>query len=126
MSHDYDKVIKENLQEIFLSLTERFFGFTLLKSEALPEKIQTTTEREVDFVRKVTSKEGETFILHLEFQTTDEAAMVYRMAEYHAIFLRKYRLVVRCSKCCFSAKKVPPFFSNRLIIRVFAVLLSYF
>ena len=33
--------------------------------------------------------------MHLEFQTTNDPKMIYRMAEYKAILMRKYKLPVR-------------------------------
>jgi hypothetical protein len=91
----YDKILKENIGQIFLALAEKQLGIRIQKSEELKDKLQTTLEREADFLRKITTKEGNTFILHLEFQTTDEENMIYRMQEYHAILRKKYGLPVR-------------------------------
>jgi len=96
---DYDKVIKENVEVIFLRFLERFTGIKITQSRVLKDKLQITLEREVDFLRMVTDQSGEEFILHLEFQTTDEREMVYRMAEYKAIIQRKYALPVRQWVC---------------------------
>jgi hypothetical protein len=43
----------------------------------------------------VTDKNGETFVLHIEFQVKDEPEMVFRMAEYYIMLLRQYQLQVR-------------------------------
>ncbi|MGB3585259.1 MAG: hypothetical protein WBA23_01910 [Tunicatimonas sp.] len=61
----------------------------------ITEKLQTTIEREPDFLKKVTLKDNSSIILHLEFQRNDEPEMVYRMAEYRAIIQRKYLVPVR-------------------------------
>ncbi len=95
MSGAYDKVIKENIEELFLKLSERFLGVRIVATEALPAKLQTTLEREADFLRIARVADGDPFLLHLEFQTQSERDMVYRMAEYKAILQRKYRLPVR-------------------------------
>jgi len=95
MGQDYDKIIRENITSIFLPLSEKFFGIKIVKSKDLPEKLQTTHEREPDFIKKVWTDKEETFILHIEFQTTDEKEMVYRMAEYKAILQRKFKLPVQ-------------------------------
>jgi len=95
MGRDYDKILKENITSIFLPLSEKFFGIKIVKSQDLPEKLQTTQEREPDFVKKVWTDKNETFILHIEFQTTDEKDMVYRMAEYKAIMQRKFKVPVK-------------------------------
>ena len=56
--------------------------------------LQTTLEKEADFLRKVITPQGEELIIHLEFQTSDEKNMVYRMQEYYAILQKKYQLPV--------------------------------
>ena len=89
------KIIKENIEEVFLPLTEKYLGIKIKSSRKFSAKLQTTLEREADFLRIVTTEQQEKFILHIEFQTSDEADMVYRMAEYNAILLRKYKLPVR-------------------------------
>ena len=95
MAQEYDRIIKENIEAVFLPLAEKYLGIKIQTSRKISPKMQTTLEREADFLRIVTSDKPEKFILHIEFQTTDEADMVYRMAEYNAILLRKYKLPVR-------------------------------
>ena len=95
MAQEFDKIIKENIEEVFLPLAEKYLGIKIKSSRKISPKLQTTLEREADFLRIVTTDQLEKFILHIEFQTNDEADMVYRMAEYNAILLRKYKLLVR-------------------------------
>lgn len=92
---DFDRIIKENIEALFLALSEKLLGIKISNPVDLPEKLQTTVEREPDFLKKVDSPDGSSFILHLEFQTNDELKMVYRMAEYKALLLRKFELPVR-------------------------------
>lgn len=92
---DYDKVIKENIEAILLALGKKLLGFDIRNPQELTEKLQTTIEREPDFLKKVTLEDGSEVILHLEFQTADEPKMVYRMAEYRAILQRKFELPVK-------------------------------
>ena len=92
---DYDKIIKENIEAILLALGNKLLGFEIKNPVELPEKLQTTIEREPDFLKKVSSEDGSEIILHLEFQTSDEAKMVYRMAEYKALLQRKFELPVK-------------------------------
>lgn len=94
-THAYDKILKENIGQLFLPLAEKQLGIRIQKSEELKDKLQTTLEREADFLREITTASGERFILQLEFQTANEADMVYRMQEYHAILRRKHSLPVR-------------------------------
>ncbi|MEM9833567.1 MAG: hypothetical protein AAF944_23255 [Bacteroidota bacterium] len=92
---DYDKVIKENIESIFLPLLEKFTGIRVVRSTQIKDKVQRTLEREPDFLKRVTDQHGNTFLLQLEFQTQNDPQMVYRMAEYKALLQRKYRLPVR-------------------------------
>ncbi len=95
LSNDYDKILKENIATVFLPLTAKYLGIRIVRSEELKDKLQTTIEKETDFVRVVETDRGETFILHLEFQSVDEEGMVYRMQEYYGLLRRKYQLPVR-------------------------------
>jgi len=92
---EFDKIIKENIEAIFVPLLEKLLGIQIVQSSELKDKIQRTIEREPDYLKQVTDSTGATFILQLEFQTTDDARMVYRMAEYKAILQRKYEVPVR-------------------------------
>ena len=92
---DYDKIIKENIEYILLALSEKLLGFSISNPVDLPEKLQSTVEREPDFLKKVSLEDDTEIILHLEFQTTDEANMVYRMAEYKALLQRKFEIPVK-------------------------------
>jgi len=91
----YDKIIKENLEVTLPVIIRELLGLDIVKSEELPDDIQHTKERKPDSLKKVTDSAGKTFILHLEFQIKDEKEMVYRMAEYSIMLLRKYRLPVQ-------------------------------
>ncbi len=80
---------------MFLPLTAKYLGIRIVRSEELKDKLQTTIEKETDFVRIVETDRGEKFILHLEFQSVDEEGMVYRMQEYYGLLRRKYQLPVK-------------------------------
>ena len=95
----YDKTIKENIEVILLRLLERFTGIRITQSEEVKDKVQTTLEREPDFLKIITDQTGKEFILHLEFQATDDKDMVHRMAEYKAIIQRKHSLPVQQWVC---------------------------
>ncbi|EAY28438.1 RpnC/YadD family protein [Microscilla marina] len=95
MSNQYDKIFKENVGEFFLSLSETYLNIKVEKSEELKDKLQTTLEREADFLRKITTPQGEQMIVQLEFQTNDEQGMVERMQLYFAILQQKYKLSIR-------------------------------
>ena len=92
---DFDKILKENIEAVFLPLVEEMLGISIKETFEIKDKIQKTIEREPDFLKRVIDQDGKEFILHLEFQTTNDPKMVYRMAEYKAILLRKYQIPVR-------------------------------
>ena len=63
MSSDYDKIIKENIEAVFLPLAEKYLGISIVSFRKLPGKIQSTIEREPDFIRIVRTKKDDEFIL---------------------------------------------------------------
>ena len=87
---DFDKIFKENIEAVFLPMAEEILGISIKETYELKDKIQTTIEREPDFLKIVIDQNGKKWILHLEFQTTNDPKMIYRMAEYRAILQRKY------------------------------------
>ncbi|MEM6865148.1 MAG: hypothetical protein AAF575_08195, partial [Bacteroidota bacterium] len=92
---DYDKIIKENIEAVFLPLLEKFTGIKIVESTEVKDKIQRILEREPDFLKKVTDQSGKELILQLEFQTQNDMEMVYRMAEYKSLIQRKHKLPVK-------------------------------
>ncbi len=88
----YDRIFKENAQELFLPLVEKKLAVKIISYEALPEKVQKTTEREADFLYKVKTNKKKQFLLHIEFQNKNDPEMLARMQEYHGLFHRKYKL----------------------------------
>ena len=70
-------------------------GISIKETHEIKDKIQKTIEREFDFLKIIVDQDGKKSILHLEFQTTNDSKMIYRMAEYKAILIRKYELPVR-------------------------------
>ncbi len=94
-SSQYDKIIKENLEITLPVIIRDVLGLDIAISEELPDDIQHTKERKPDALKKVTDTNGNTYVLHVEFQTTDEREMVYRMAEYSIMLMRKYQLPLK-------------------------------
>jgi len=92
---DFDRIIKENIEAIFVPLLEKLLNLKIKESFEIKDKIQKTIEREPDFLKKIIDHNDNEFILQIEFQTNNDAEMVYRMAEYKAIIQRKYQLPVR-------------------------------
>ena len=74
---------------------QNVLGITAVSLEELPDDIQHTKERKPDVLKKVTDNLGNTFVLQIEFQVADEPEMVYRMADYCIMLVRKYKLPIR-------------------------------
>ena len=91
----YDRIFKENAESIFIPLIESSFGLSISSYQQLPTKISRTVEREMDLLYKVTFTDGPPILLHIEFQTKRDRQMLYRMAEYHGLALRKYQMPIR-------------------------------
>jgi len=94
-ANQYDKIFKENIEAVIPSLMQNILGITPVLVEELPDDVQHTKERKPDVLKKVTDNQGNTFVLQIEFQVADEPEMVYRMLEYKAMLLRKYKNPVR-------------------------------
>jgi predicted transposase/invertase (TIGR01784 family) len=94
-ANQYDKIFKENLESVTMALIEKVLHIQVAHYEKMPLELQRTLERKPDQLLKITDTQGNTFLLQLEFQLIDEPDMVYRMLEYRAILMRKYKLEVR-------------------------------
>jgi hypothetical protein len=93
--NQYDKIIKENIEDVIPNLMREVLKITAIESEEIPDDIQHTKERKPDVLKKVTDEKGDTFIVQIEFQVANEEEMIYRMAEYFVMLQRKYKLPVR-------------------------------
>lgn len=90
----YDKVVKENLDEVFIPFIINKLGIDVVIEEILPDKLFTTEEREMDLLLKLRDKNGKISLLHVEFQSKPDYEMIWRMVEYHGLILRKYKLPI--------------------------------
>lgn len=96
MSQDYDKIFKENIEEIILPLIDKLLGIRPERMEEIPNDLQTTIERRPDLLKKVMHEDtARDYILHVEFQLVDQDGMVERMLEYYGILNRRYRLPIQ-------------------------------
>lgn len=94
-SSQYDKIIKENMNEAMPDILTGVLGIQAERAEDLAERIQHTKERIPDQLKKITDDSGETFVLHIEWQLKNDAEMIDRMLEYRAMLRRKYRINIR-------------------------------
>jgi predicted transposase/invertase (TIGR01784 family) len=91
----YDKILQENMEAALPGLIKNVLKINAVHEEELPDNLQFTKERKPDVLKKITDDKGNTFVLHLEFQTGNESKMAYRMAEYLVMLARRYQLEVR-------------------------------
>ena len=94
MANEYDRILRENISEIFIPLVERQLGVEIAKSRVLPTKFTGTFEREVDHLFDVHTKSGKHFLIHFEFQTNNSPKMLRRMLLYHGHIYFKYGLPI--------------------------------
>lgn len=80
MSQSYDKIFRENMEELVVPLATKLLNLSIPALEEIPDDLQVTVERKPDFLKKVIHTDpGENFILHFEFQTADDPGMAERM-----------------------------------------------
>ncbi|MCS6796326.1 MAG: hypothetical protein NZ516_10240 [Raineya sp.] len=107
MAQEYDKILRENIEPLVVPLVQHLLGLQIETLEEIPDDLQVTLERYPDFLKKVLHQDSsQNYILHVEFQVEDSPEMIYRMIEYHAILLRKYKLSVRQYVFYIGGKKI--------------------
>jgi hypothetical protein len=82
------------MESLLPAIIKDVLELDITSSEEIPDDLQHTKERKPDVLKKVTDRNNQTFVLHLEWQTHNEKDMVYRMAEYAVMLQRKYRMPV--------------------------------
>ena len=96
MAQDYDKIFKENIESIYLTLSQRVLKYKPLVLDDMMLDLQRTIERKPDFLKKVQNPlTGDIYLLHIEIQSSDEPEMLYRMYEYRALIFRKIKLNIK-------------------------------
>ena len=91
----YDKIFKENAMAMFLPVIEHFLKIKIKHFTPYKEKLQTTLERELDFLYAVETESGDCFDLHIEFEIRVTPQMVYRIGEYHGIVQKRRQNPIR-------------------------------
>ena len=90
----YDRIIKENLQPIFLDVLRALTGLEATEVQTLYPEFASTIKRVADFVVKIKNNVGREEIIHIEFQSTNDGNMLGRMMVYSALLYEKYQLPV--------------------------------
>jgi hypothetical protein len=93
-ANKYDKIIKENLEEVFIPMLLHRYCPDRKSLERLPDQFYTTEDRETDLLLKIVGNHNEVMLLHVEFQSKPDYEMLYRMVEYHGMIVRLYQLPV--------------------------------
>ena len=93
MPNHYDKIIKEIMDSVYMTLSKKYINNNYQKAEELSTDLQKTREKKTDFLRLFKYQNpNDNFILHAEAQSRDDPKMIFRMIEYHAMLLRKYEM----------------------------------
>ena len=80
MPNHYDKIVKEIMDAVYLSLSKKFINANYSKIEELGTELQSTREKKTDFLRKIEYENLEdSFVLHAEAQSKDDPRMQFRM-----------------------------------------------
>ncbi|MBF0536141.1 MAG: Rpn family recombination-promoting nuclease/putative transposase [Nitrospirae bacterium] len=90
MSGRYDKILKESLRGVLHVLVSEVLGIKAKSIRPLKTKLQVTDEREADFLLDITLDDGSSYILHIEFQATNDNHMPYRMLRYRIYISQTY------------------------------------
>ena len=81
MANEYDKIFKENIEELLPYLAHRLLNIDAATFEELPDDLQITVERKPDFLKRIKPADAlPTYLLHIEFQYETDAEMPYRMS----------------------------------------------
>lgn len=90
----YDRIFKENAEEIYASLIKALLKIDASQVENLAQSdIQKTIERKADFLKKIVPTDGSPpYILHIEIQSDNDDAMLSRMILYKSLIFDRYGL----------------------------------
>jgi predicted transposase/invertase (TIGR01784 family) len=94
MAKQYDKIIKENLEAIFIPLTKKLLNLEFDETEEIADDLHITLETLPDCLKRVRQKNKNEYIVHIEFQAANERYMAERMLLYYSMLLKKYGLPV--------------------------------
>lgn len=95
-TQQYDKIFKENFEEVIYSLARVVLGIDHTKLEEIPDETQYTIEKKPDFLKKVRGDNGaEDYILQIEVQTSDPKTMRKRMLIYYGFLYHSYEMPVK-------------------------------
>jgi len=66
MAQDYDKILRENIEKVIITLAQKLLGIDPTTLEEIPDDLQYTIERKPDLLKKVKPGGGaEAFVVLL-------------------------------------------------------------
>lgn len=96
MTQQYDKIFKENFEELIHSLIRAVLKIDDLALEEIPDDSQYTIEKRPDFLKKVkATTPKDDYILQIEVQTTAPKSMRKRMLIYYSFLFHDYEIPVQ-------------------------------
>ena len=96
MAQDYDKIFKENFEELIKSLARVVLKIDYDDLEEIPDDSQYTVEKKPDFLKKIKAKKPEEeCILQIEIQTSDPKSMIKRMLIYYGFLYHDYGIPIK-------------------------------
>ena len=95
MAQDYDKIFREVLKDIFPVVAHTLLRIPAGHYQPLPVDLQYTSEREADQLWQVTPPTGDSFVLHCEFQSSNDKQMLSRMLLYYGFLYYQKKLPIR-------------------------------
>ena len=90
----YDLSLRNALSGIEGDLTIAFLGFEIKSVEDMENDFIKIEEKKADYVCKITDKENKKYVLHIEFQSTNNFYMNFRMLRYLTELNKKEKLPV--------------------------------
>ncbi len=94
MESIFDRVMKDKLQTATQEFACSQLGISPISVTPENTELPRTMGRRIDYLSIIESIREGKLLLHMEYQTTNDPKLHYRMLEYKGILLRKYELPV--------------------------------
>jgi hypothetical protein len=96
MANQYDRIFKETSDMSIPSLAEKLFDLNVEWREEVKDKVQTTLEREGDYlIKAIVAQTQKETLLQFEFEGKASRIKAKRMLLYYGLFYDKYNLPVQ-------------------------------
>lgn len=91
MAGEYDKILRENFKAPKVNLLRQLIPAEIVSIQPIIPKLRhTILEKETDTVAEVITEEGKNFIVHIEWQSSNDYSMASRMALYDLMLYETY------------------------------------